>query len=58
MKCPECIKEGKRSRVTRCEGHINAVYVPIEWDEDGNLIERPDMSSTRYVCSNGHEWWA
>ena len=56
MKCPTCVAEGKRSTVTQGTSTTLALYVPIQWDENGDLIERPGLTSTNYSCSNGHEW--
>ena len=57
MKCPQCVQEGTRSVVTQHESTAKAPYVPMQWDEEGNLIGRLNLTSTRYSCSNGHTWW-
>lgn len=57
MKCPQCIKEGKRSTVTWGTTFTNAIYYPITYDEDGNIVNTSHATSkTSYYCSNGHEW--
>lgn len=58
MKCPQCIKEDKRSTVN--QGHVNytLAYIPIQYDEDGKLMVFPtkNNTTTNYSCSNGHSW--
>jgi hypothetical protein len=58
MKCPKCLKEGKRSQVTQGISFTTLLHIPVIWDEDGKLI--PDSNrtetTTRYSCSEGHEW--
>lgn len=57
MKCPECIKEGKKSTVTVGAQWINATYHPVMYDEDGKLMDTGHAGSTQhYSCSNGHKW--
>jgi len=58
MKCPECIKEGKRSIVTQEMCSSTAMYVPIRWDEDGKRMteDHSNTTTTEYSCSNGHNW--
>lgn len=57
MKCPECVKEDKKSRVYIGVSYINAVYVPKWYDENGRLCSGPPaQSTTEYSCSNGHKW--
>ena len=59
MKCPQCIKEGKRSIVTEGLSCSFSEHVPNRWDEDGKLIVQDYLavkSATEYSCSNGHTW--
>lgn len=56
MRCPECVAEGARSRVTVGVSTINAVYVPTVYDEDGQLVPGRAGGSTEYSCSRGHRW--
>lgn len=58
MKCPECVKQGKKSVVTFGSTITNAgPYYPMRYDEDGKLMPRPSPTSkTYYTCSNNHAW--
>jgi hypothetical protein len=58
MKCPECIKEDKRSCVTQRETWTTLMFVPAQWDEDGKPVteRQNNITKTRYTCSEGHEW--
>lgn len=58
MKCPECVKEGKRSTVSGAGwGYTTAMYCPPYYDEDGRLHTHDrNFSTTKMGCSNGHEW--
>lgn len=57
MKCPECIKEGKRSIVTEDGCSSTAMYCPPRWDENGKrIVDNVNTTTTEYSCSNGHIW--
>ncbi len=59
MKCPECIKEGKRSEVTEGFTSSFSQHQPNIWNEEDNLIIKEHtkiVTSTTYYCSNNHEW--
>lgn len=62
MKCPRCVREGKRSKVTQHISLPAVLKVPLfrqkQWDEDGNPIPQitPNHKTTEYSCSNGHSW--
>lgn len=58
MKCPECIKADKKSRVTQGATMTQALHVPMQWDEEGQLIAptKHAKSTTAYSCSEGHTW--
>lgn len=58
MKCLQCVREGKKSIVTKGATYANAgPYYPIQYDEDGRLMPTPSPTSyTSYSCSNGHVW--
>ena len=57
MRCLECIKENKRSIVTQGITTSYAIYRPIQYDENGHLIQNTNKDSqTQYSCSNGHSW--
>lgn len=57
MKCPKCMKNGKKSRVYLGGTTIAAVYYPLYYDEDGNLKSSGVApSKTEYTCSRGHKW--
>jgi len=57
MKCPECIKEGKRSIVTENGSSSTAMYSAPRWDEDGKrMADNCNTTTTEYSCSSGHIW--
>lgn len=57
MKCPECVKEGKTSRVYEQGGASTAMCTQDFYDEDGRRHHHdPNWHSTSYQCSNGHRW--
>lgn len=57
MKCPECIKEGKKSTISIGSSVITAMPVHRFYGEDGKYHEHdPNVRSTQYRCSNGHGW--
>lgn len=59
MKCPECVKLGKRSTVTPGMSMTTCMgWSPGYYDEDGKWIESedPNIHTTEYSCSNGHRW--
>ncbi len=57
MKCPQCVKEGKRSTVTPGFSSTTAMYCAPYYDEDGKHHHHDlNMTTTGYACSNGHEW--
>jgi hypothetical protein len=58
VKCPECVKEGERSRVSDdgCSSTLLGGGGPF-WDEDGNKhIHDPNRITQHYHCSRGHHW--
>jgi len=57
MKCPECVKEGLRSRVSFGATSTTLMGVSRYYDEDGKLVVHdPNTRTTRYNCSEGHVW--
>ncbi len=57
MKCPTCVKEGKRSKVHI--GHSTTTLLNVHWfyDEDGEEhCHDPNTSLTGYSCTRGHQW--
>ncbi len=59
MKCPECLKEGKRSRVYVGESSTTAMRTFSYYDEDGEFHhDDPNITTTSYSCSEGHNWYA
>lgn len=55
MKCPQCVKEGKKSMVTYEGAPPTLEYRPVMFDEDGHLIDW-NKGEYRYHCTNGHVW--
>ena len=57
MKCPECIKGGKKSRVYPGMQSTTLVHGVSYYDENGQYQHfDPNVRTTRYSCSNGHAW--
>ena len=57
MKCPECVKEGKKSKVFIGTSTRTLMYWQPHYDEDGVLHSNdPNKTTTDYSCSNGHKW--
>lgn len=58
MKCPECQKDGEKSKVyvPTC-GMRTLMGWQSFWDEDGNYHSHDlNTTTTIYSCSRGHEW--
>jgi len=57
MKCPECVKEGKRSKVYPGMTFRTLLAWSVHFDEDGEYhVDDPNITTTSYSCSNGHKW--
>lgn len=57
MKCPECQKEGKTSRVYVGATSSTLMGFAPYYDEEGNHHHNdPNIRTTEYRCSNGHRW--
>jgi hypothetical protein len=57
MKCPECVKEGKRSQVMPSGSSSTLMYCQPFYDEDGNYHNHDcNVTTTLYRCTEGHEW--
>jgi hypothetical protein len=57
MKCPRCVEEGKRSKVSVYLSTVTAMMPHTFYDEDGrHHVHDNNMRLTPCRCSNGHEW--
>lgn len=57
MKCPECIKEGKKSNVYPGMSTTTLMKIFEYYDEEGKYhYSNPNTTTTYYSCSNGHKW--
>lgn len=58
MKCPKCEKVGQKSSVQEHGTFATSMFVKRYWDDDGEKIHNhdPNIYSTSYSCSQGHEW--
>lgn len=57
MICPECQKEGKKSKVWQGSTVMTAMYSDSYWDENGKEhIHNPNDRATEYRCSKNHQW--
>lgn len=55
--CPECQKQGLTSNVFVGISTSTALYYEPYYDKEGNYHdENPNLITTEYHCSNGHEW--
>lgn len=59
MKCPECVKEGKKScvKVGDCETTTMG-YLPYYDEEGGYHDHNPNVTTRGFACDRGHSWWA
>lgn len=57
MKCKTCEEEGRVSRVYPDVSIRTLMASQPYYDEQGVLHDNdPNKTTTRYSCSNGHEW--
>lgn len=57
MICPECEKQGLRSRINIGSGSTTAMWCPPFYDEDGRFHNHDsNTTTTNYWCSRGHHW--
>ncbi len=57
MKCPTCVSEGKRSRITPDGGATTLMAHSPYYDEEGAYhYHNPNHTDFAYTCSNGHNW--
>lgn len=57
MKCPECVKEGKTSRVYPKGRQVTLLGYHSYFDEAGVYHDHdPNRVTDFYRCSNGHEY--
>lgn len=57
MKCPVCIQEGKKSRVSDKGSAATLISCPSYYDEDGKQHHHDRNTTTAsYSCSNGHNF--
>ena len=55
--CPECKKEGKKSRVYPGASTTTLMYCAPYYDEDGEYHHHDsNWHDTDYRCSEGHRW--
>ena len=57
MRCPECIKEDKRSRVYIGGSTTTLMSTNSFYDENGDgHLHDPNTTLTEYRCNRGHHW--
>ena len=57
MLCPECQKQGLKSKVYPGVGSRTLQWCPPFYDEEGNYHNHDsNTTSTEYSCSRGHAW--
>ena len=56
MKCPTCVAEGVRSRLTISPGMTTLMYSAPYYDEDGIYHSHdPNTTSFGWQCTEGHK---
>ena len=59
MLCPECKKNGQKSKVYPGPSFTTATYYPPFYDEEGRFHRHDGNTTvTNYECSNGHNFEA
>ena len=53
MKCPECVAEGQKSKVTMS---TELPWTLKQWDEEGVEVPNTGRYKNSYSCSKGHKW--
>ncbi|GAH86400.1 unnamed protein product [marine sediment metagenome] len=57
MRCPECEKNGLKSKVYVGTSSTTLLASYPYYDEEGNYhCDDPNTITTSYSCSNGHSW--
>ena len=57
MICPECKRQGLKSRVYVGTSSVTLMYSAPFYDEEGKYHDHdPNTRTTSYSCSNGHKW--
>ena len=57
MKCPQCVKERKKSKVYPGMGTSTLLFCPPFYDEGGKHHDHDRNTTTiEYACSRGHKW--
>jgi hypothetical protein len=57
MRCPECVNEGKKSKVYIGNTEATLLFFYPYYDEDGKFhMNDPNQYTTNYRCNNGHKW--
>lgn len=57
MKCPDCVKENKKSSIQIGMTTSTCMYFPPFYDEEGEFHSHDSNgTSTSYHCSNGHSF--
>ena len=57
MKCPQCVIENEKSCVYPGYSTKTLMATHCYYDEDGKFIYYdPNITTTEYKCSRGHEW--
>ena len=57
MQCPECVKEGKASRVYMGVGARTLMCEERYYDEDGLFhSHNPNGHTQAYYCTQNHNW--
>jgi len=57
VKCPECVKNGLRSKVWPGAGTVTLMGWRTYYDEEGLFhVHDPNKYVMKYSCSNGHKW--
>ncbi len=56
MVCPECKKEGRKSKVF-AGSPVRLIAARGYWDEEGSFVWKdPEVYICSFYCSNEHSW--
>lgn len=57
MKCPECLKDGKKSNIFLDKTDSTLMTYYPHWDYKGKLHNHdPNDTTVYYHCDQGHSW--
>ena len=56
-RCGLCMVDNKKSKIEIGPSHMTQMGIKRFYDEEGWYhVHDPNIETTNYYCSNGHEW--